>query len=70
MKSLKYLHLNFELPYCEYGYGRDDSVPYVDLELEDFPIIETSLSNLETIIIGGKLLNSRTHLSEFSNRYP
>lgn len=61
MKSLIYLHLNFE-PYgcvCE----NDRSAPLGDvyLDFKELSKREKLLSHLETLIIGGKLFNS-THI--------
>jgi len=55
MKSLTYLKLNFESYDTEGGcvpYRRSD---YIYLESHNFIVEDKSLSNLEILIIGGKL---------------
>jgi hypothetical protein len=53
MKLLKYLKLNFRPYRCECRlYTCSD---YVYLEFNQLIVEDTSLSNLETLIIGGKL---------------
>ncbi len=58
MKSLIYLHLNFEPYRCTCQNGRSSPVCDVYLDFKELSKREKSLSHLETLIIGGKLFNS------------
>jgi hypothetical protein len=58
MKSLIYLHLNFEPYRCACQNRRSSSLGDVHLDFEELSTREKSLSHLETLIIGGKLFNS------------
>ena len=55
MKSLKYLHLNFEPDRRECQKGGSLRPYDVDLDFQNLSKREKSLSHLETLIIGGKL---------------
>jgi hypothetical protein len=66
MKSLIYLHLNFEPYWCECRNSRSSYIDIIYLNFKELSRREKSLSHLETLIIGGELFNS-THIC---NLYP
>ena len=61
MKSLIYLHLNFEPHRCTCHSGRFSPFGDIYLDFKELSKGEKSLSHLETLIIGGKLFIS-THI--------
>ncbi len=66
MKSLIYLHLNFESYSCECRNSRSSYIDDIYLDFNELSKREKSLSHLETLIIGSELFNS-THIC---NLYP
>jgi hypothetical protein len=66
MKSLIYLHLNFEPYCCGCRNYRSSHIDDIYLDFKELSTREKSLSHLEILIIGGELFNS-THIC---NLYP
>ena len=56
MKTLKYLEVNFIPKSNDYGHNSFENEEYIDLEFYALSSREKSFSNLETLIIGCKLL--------------